>query len=76
MRIRLRGSVSDPLNLEGGGEDETACSTCAPSPSTEERGQRSPPPECLIHDPLNLEGKVKDFPTRRKGSGGERPAGM
>lgn len=73
MKTRLGGSVSDPLNLEGGGEAAIVCSSCVPSPSVEERGQRSPPPKCLIHDPLNLEGKVKDFPTRRKASTGEKP---
>ena len=72
MKIRLGGSVSDPLNLEGGEDVETTCSTCAPSPSLEEKGQRSPPPDCLIRDPLNLEGKVKEFPLRKKTGGGKR----
>ena len=66
MRVRLGGSVSDPLNLEGEQSDR-ACSTCAPSPALEEKGQPSPLPECLMHDPLNLEGKVKDFPAKTKG---------
>lgn len=65
MKYRLGGSVSDPLNLEGGdidlGDD---CSTCAPSPVTgvaEEDLPTSLPPQ-LQKDPLNLEGKVKNFP--------------
>ena len=69
MRFRLGGSVSDPLNLEGEtlanlGDD---CSTCAPSPAggPEVFGQPSPLPFHLQHDPLNLEGKSKDFPANK-----------
>lgn len=73
MRFRLGGSVSDPLNLEGASyEVDRECSTCAPSPALESAGQPSPLPPQLHHDPLNLEGKVKDFPhckSRDKHSG-------
>ena len=68
MKFRLGGSVSDPLNLEGDvstklGDD---CSTCAPSPAGPEVfGQPSPLPLHLQHDPLNLEGKSKDFPANK-----------
>lgn len=67
MKFRLGGSVSDPLNLEGGDDVREDCSTCAPSPAT-------PPPAALDpatlpnllpqlkKDPLNLEGRVKNFP--------------
>ena len=66
MRFRLGGSVSDPLNLEGASHDvDRECSTCAPSPAFESAGQPSPLPPHLQHDPLNLEGKVKDFPRRK-----------
>ena len=73
MKFRLGGSVSDPLNLEGAGYDvDRECSTCAPSPALESAGQPSPLPPQLHRDPLNLEGKVKDFPhckSRDKHSG-------
>lgn len=72
MKLRLGGSVSDPLNLEGyTGEYE--CSTCAPSPTLEDAGQPSPLPAHLQRDPLNLEGKVKDFPAKTRG--GDRHGG-
>ena len=82
MRIRIRGSESDPLNLEGvgGGPEVDECSTCAPSPAPGEGGQPSPLPPHLLRDPLNLEGRVRDHrpPGRageRHGEGGEREEG-
>lgn len=69
MRFRLGGSVSDPLNLEGEtlANLDDDCSTCAPSPAggPEVFGQPSPLPFHLQHDPLNLEGKSKDFPANK-----------
>ena len=67
MKFRLGGSVSDPLNLEGGDDVGGNCSTCAPSPATPSPGVLDPPtlpklPAQLKKDPLNLEGKVKNFP--------------
>lgn len=65
MKRRLGGSVSDPLNL--GGEIPSRCSTCAPSPVLD--GSSQPPsalPEQLLRDPLNLEGKLRDFPSNTK----------
>ena len=67
MKFRLRGSISDPLNLEGGGDRlSDDCSTCAPSPVTHTLNEELTPPPLLtphlIKDPLNLEGKVKNFP--------------
>lgn len=65
MRFRLGGSVSDPLNLEGGVALSDECSTCAPSPVPLTVGEVIPPPLMTPHlnkDPLNLEGKVKNFP--------------
>ena len=65
MKFRLGGSVSDPLNLEGGDILEDECSTCAPSPVTQTNEELIPPPLLTPHlnkDPLNLEGKVKNFP--------------
>ena len=72
MRIRIRGSESDPLNLEGVGEgpEGDECSTCAPSPAPREGGQPSPLPPHLLRDPLNLEGRVWDH--RPPGRAGER----
>ena len=65
MKFRLGGSVSDPLNLEGGDLDvPDECSTCAPSPVMATNQELTPPlltPQ-LNKDPLNLEGKVKNFP--------------
>lgn len=71
MRFRLRGSVSDPLNLEGGDLDlADECSTCAPSPAMATNEELIPPPLLLTpqlsKDPLNLEGKVKNFPLLSK----------
>lgn len=63
MKFRLGGSVSDPLNLEGEVSDE--CSTCAPSPAPMTGEDVIAPPIMTPHlnkDPLNLEGKVKNFP--------------
>lgn len=65
MRFRLGGSVSDPLNLEGGVSLSDECSTCAPSPVLLRSEEVIPPPLMTPHldkDPLNLEGKVKNFP--------------
>ena len=67
MKFRLKGSVSDPLNLEGGDDVREDCSTCAPSPATPLPEEMDPPtlpnpPPQLKKDPLNLEGKVKNFP--------------
>lgn len=61
MIRRLGGSQSDPLNLLGTGtaKDSDQCSSCMSSP-TQEAGQPPPPPPLLQHDPLNLEGKVRD----------------
>lgn len=76
MKFRLGGSVSDPLNLEGGLHDEECddgeCSTCAPSPAppNESGDQPSPLPQYLQRDPLNLEGKIKSFPAHKQTSGG------
>lgn len=63
MKFRLGGSVSDPLNLEGDVAMSDECSTCAPSPAP--LTSEIPPPLMTPHlnkDPLNLEGKVKNFP--------------
>ena len=68
MKFRLGGSVSDPLNLAGGDDVADNCSTCAPSPATPLHGDLEPfdlPPQ-LMKDPLNLEGKVKNFPVSGK----------
>lgn len=67
MKFRLGGSVSDPLNLEGRDDVGGDCSTCAPSPATPLPEELDPPtlpnpPPQLKKDPLNLEGKVKNFP--------------
>ena len=65
MKFRLGGSVSDPLNLEGGVALSDECSTCAPSPAGLASDEVIPPPRMstqLDKDPLNLEGKVKNFP--------------
>ena len=64
MKMRVRGSESDPLNLEGvsGVKELDECSTCAPSPAFGDGGQPSPLPLHLLRDPLNLEGKVKEHP--------------
>ena len=65
MKFRLGGSVSDPLNLEGGDNLGDECSTCAPSPAAPVNKELTPPPlltPLLSKDPLNLEGKVKNFP--------------
>ena len=64
MRFRLGGSVSDPLNLAGGDDVADNCSTCAPSPVTPTCDDLELPdlPPQLMKDPLNLEGKVKNFP--------------
>ena len=66
MKFRLGGSVSDPLNLEGCDNlDKEECSTCAPSPESPTNKELEPPPPLppeLQKDPLNLEGKVKNFP--------------
>lgn len=65
MKFRLGGSVSDPLNLEGGVALSDECSTCAPSPVPLPSTEVIPPPLMtprLDKDPLNLEGKVKNFP--------------
>ena len=65
MKRRLGGSVSDPLNLEGVVARELdQCSTCAPSPAAAPGGDQPSLllPSSLTHDPLNLEGKVKNFP--------------
>jgi hypothetical protein len=64
MRFRLGGSVSDPLNLEGGVALSDECSTCAPSPVVAPTSEIPPPilTPRLDKDPLNLEGKVKNFP--------------
>ena len=65
MRFRLGGSVSDPLNLQGGDDVEDKCSTCAPSPVTNVNEAVNSPshlPPALRKDPLNLEEKVKNFP--------------
>ncbi len=66
MKFRLGGSVSDPLNLEGGDLDiPDECSTCAPSPAPPANEELIPPlilTAQLSKDPLNLEGKVKNFP--------------
>ncbi len=65
MKFRLGGSVSDPLNLEGGVALSDECSTCAPSPVPLSNEEVIPPPLMTPHlnkDPLNLEGKVKNFP--------------
>ena len=65
MKRRLGGSSSDPLNL--GGEIPSQCSTCAPSPVPD--GSSQPPsalPEQLLRDPLNLEGRLRDFPAKCK----------
>lgn len=64
MKFRLGGSISDPLNLEGGDNLGDECSTCAPSPAAPNE-ELTPPPlltPLLNKDPLNLEGKVKNFP--------------
>ena len=73
MKFRLGGSVSDPLNLEGGvGElNDGECSTCAPSPAVPGASdQPSPLPQYLQRDPLNLEGKIKGFLAHKQNSGG------
>lgn len=65
MKFRLGGSTSDPLNLEGGDNLGDECSTCAPSPAAPTNEELTPPPlltPLLSKDPLNLEGKVKNFP--------------
>lgn len=65
MKFRLGGSISDPLNLEGGDNLGDDCSTCAPSPAALTNEELTPPPlltPLLSKDPLNLEGKVKNFP--------------
>jgi len=64
MKFRLGGSVSDPLNLLGGDDVGDNCSTCAPSPTTPIYKELEVPdlPPQLMKDPLNLEGKVKNFP--------------
>lgn len=66
MKFRLGGSVSDPLNLEGGDNLGDDCSTCAPSPVLPANEELIPTPLLLTthlnKDPLNLEGKVKNFP--------------
>lgn len=65
MRFRLGGSISDPLNLEGGGTLSDECSTCAPSPAAVPQNSEIAPPLLTPHldkDPLNLEGKAKNFP--------------
>ena len=68
MKFRLGGSVSDPLNLSGAVDLGDDCSTCAPSPvNADVFGQPSPLPPQLQHDPLNLEGKVKNFPANKHG---------
>lgn len=59
MVRRLGGTQSDPLNLLGTVKDLDQCSSCMSSP-TQEAGQPPPPPPLLQHDPLNLEGKVRD----------------
>lgn len=70
MKFRLGGSVSDPLNLTGGVDMGDECSTCAPSPvNVDVFGQPSPLPPQLQHDPLNLEGKVKNFPAAKHRGG-------
>ncbi len=62
MKFRLGGSVSDPLNLEG------ADNLGAENPPSSDEVQAPPPllppllPPQLQKDPLNLEGKVKNFP--------------
>ena len=60
MKTRMLGSESDPLNLEGVSSvrEVEECSTCAPSPVFGDGGQPSPLPPHLLHDPLNLEGRV------------------
>ena len=70
MKFRLGGSVSDPLNLEGDLDLPDECSTCAPSPAPASNEELIPPPLLLTpqlsKDPLNLEGKVKNFPLLSK----------
>lgn len=73
MKFRLGGSISDPLNLEGGTDElnDEECSTCAPSPAVPGASdQPSPLPQYLQRDPLNLEGKIKSFPAHKLSSGG------
>lgn len=71
MKFRLGGSVSDPLNLAGGDFGGDECSTCAPSPANQTNEELIPPLLLTTHlnkDPLNLEGKVKNFPLAGEGA--------
>ncbi len=68
MKFHLGGSVSDPLNLQGGAakkiSDDRSCGQLPTLLSTQ------PPslPQCFS-DPLNIEGRSKKFPIAKKGSG-------
>lgn len=69
MKFRLGGSVSDPLNLQGGvcvGTDDN-CSSHAPSTSRSDEPPQLPP--CFHKDPLNIEGHSVKLPISKEGPG-------